>query len=81
MHVHGVDDLSRLFESITQGERAQTFGTPGQGLALAIVLRLSQLLGARLTAERAQQGGATFTLSLPLGAIGMASAVDAPAVH
>ena len=39
---------------------------PGQGVGLAIALRLSALIGASLTAESDARGGAVFTLSLPV---------------
>jgi signal transduction histidine kinase len=53
--------------------------TPGLGLALAIALRLSELLGGTLTADRSGNGGAVFMLSLP--AVALAGAAQFPTVH
>lgn len=55
-------------------------GTPGQGLGLAIARRLSQLLGATLTADRSTDGAIVFTLSLPVGALVEAEA-PMPTLH
>jgi len=81
LNIHSTDELSRLFHSIAEGNDGASLGTPGQGLALAIALRLSQLLGATLTADRAVRGGAIFTLSLPVGALGAGMHTATPAVH
>lgn len=40
--------------------------TPGQGVGLAIALRLSALIGASLAGRSDAHGGAVFTLSLPV---------------
>ena len=56
-------------------------GTPGQGLALAIALRLSQLLGATLSSDRAAGNEAMFTLSLPATALTGAGTVARPTLH
>src|SRR5262249_27215584 len=42
---------------------------PGDGIGLAIALRLSALLGASLTPGRGEDGGSKFTMSVPGGAI------------
>jgi signal transduction histidine kinase len=39
--------------------------TPGQGIGLAIVQRLSALIGASVSVRRRQGGGAVFLLSVP----------------
>jgi len=57
----------------------QRAATPGHGLGLAIALRLSELLGGALRAERGAHGAAVFTLSLPAPAL--AAANDAPTLH
>jgi signal transduction histidine kinase/DNA-binding response OmpR family regulator len=54
----------RLFEMFTRGERSQ-----GLGIGLALSRRLVEMHGGTLTGESAGRGrGATFTVSLPLGA-------------
>ncbi|MBI3781913.1 MAG: response regulator [Deltaproteobacteria bacterium] len=78
---HGNDDLPQLFHSMLEGRDVAGIGTPGQGLALAIALRLSQLLGASLTADRASQGGASLTLRLPVGALGAGAAAESQVLH
>ena len=54
--------------------------TPGQGVGLAIALRLSALIGASLTAESDARGGAVFTLSLPVAISCRADAYQ-PTLH
>jgi signal transduction histidine kinase len=49
--------------------------TPGQGVGLAIALRLSALIGASLAAQSDARGGAVFTLSL---SVPMNRRADAP---
>jgi signal transduction histidine kinase len=75
------NDLSHLFQPFRQGDDTLPVSTPGQGLGLAIALRLSQLLGATLSAECEPRGGAIVTLSLPVGALGGARGADAPTMH
>ena len=54
--------------------------TPGQGVGLAIALRLSALIGASLTAQSDAHGGAVFTLSLAEMASRRAAAFE-PTLH
>jgi signal transduction histidine kinase len=62
-------DLPLLFRAFRQRRGDAMATTPGQGIGLAVVRRLSALIGARLTATRNAKGGAMFTLSLPGDAI------------
>lgn len=63
----GIDgnDLPILFDCFRQRGGDNLSTTPGQGLGLAIALRLSTLLGGQLIAERIPKGGTMVTLTLP----------------
>lgn len=65
----GIADQARatLFTPFAQGPGEPLTSTPGQGLGLAIAVRLSKLLGASLEAG-ASPCGARFTLLLPVAA-------------
>jgi signal transduction histidine kinase len=58
------DALPHLLNPVCQFRNDVAATTPGQGVGLAIALRLSTLIGASLTATSGAQG-ATFTLSIP----------------
>ena len=57
------DDRSRIFRPF---ERGRTTHAPGSGLGLSIARGLAEAHGGRLDVERADAGGAQFTLTLPL---------------
>jgi signal transduction histidine kinase len=76
MRVAELSDPTVLCSPATEVSRT---GTPGQGLALAIALRLSRLLGGTLTADRGNAGGAVFSLSLPAAAL--TGSTGAPTLH
>ncbi len=60
------DDLPRLFENFVQLDAGLDRNYEGTGLGLAMVRRLAELHGGRVTAESAGLGqGSRFTVSLP----------------
>ncbi len=63
--------LPYLFERFRQADPLTSRGHGGLGLGLAIAKQLVELHGGRLAAQSAGKGqGATFTVTLPLRAIG-----------
>ncbi len=58
--------LSRVFERFYRADRSRSREAGGTGLGLAIALHLVQLHGGDLTASNHTDGGAVFTLRLPL---------------
>ncbi len=62
----GIDahDLPNLFDRFYQADRAR--GVAGSGLGLAIGRRIAEAHGGHLSAMNAPDGGAIFTISLPL---------------
>jgi signal transduction histidine kinase len=59
------DDLSRVFERFYRVDKSRT-RPGGTGLGLAIVKNLAHALGGEVTAANREQGGAIFTVSLPI---------------
>lgn len=59
-------ELSRLFDRFHRGRAAQESEAPGFGLGLAISKAVIESQGGRISAERASDGGAQFTIRLPL---------------
>lgn len=59
-------ELSRVFERFYRGERTQSY--VGIGLGLSIARTLAHWHGGSLTVRNDEQGGACFTLVLPLHA-------------
>ncbi len=57
-------DPARLFDAFSRGERESAIS--GVGLGLAICRTIADVHGARLSAANRHDGGACFTLSLPL---------------
>lgn len=60
--------LTQIFERFFRADRARSRTTGGSGLGLAIARRLAQAHGGSLGAANHPQGGAIFTLALPLPA-------------
>ena len=57
------DEGERLFDRFYRSPRAR--GRAGSGLGLAIVRQVAETHGGRVSADRAEGGGARFTLALP----------------
>ena len=58
------DESERLFDRFYRSPRAR--GRAGSGLGLAIVRQVAETHGGRVSADRAEGGGARFTLALPV---------------
>lgn len=58
--------LSRVFERFYRADRSRSREAGGTGLGLAIALHLAQLHGGDLLASNHPDGGAVFTLRLPI---------------
>ncbi len=61
-------DLSRVFERFYRVDKARSRDTGGTGLGLSIVRHLVDLHGGRVSAANRPEGGAVFTVRLPLSA-------------
>ncbi len=60
------DDLPHLFERFYRGDRARTRASGGSGLGLAIAKQWVEAHGGRIWAENLPEGGARFTVRLPI---------------
>ncbi len=60
------EDQVAIFEPFRQGERGDAKGYGGVGLGLALVARLTDLLGARVELESTVGKGSTFRVIVPL---------------
>lgn len=72
----GLDDETRehAFERFWRRDNSRSRGTGGAGLGLAIVDAIARNHGGEITVENRTQGGAIFTLRLPLDPQGSISA-------
>ena len=59
-------DLERIFERFYRVDKARSRESGGTGLGLSIVKHLVELLGGRVWAANRPEGGAVFTIGLPL---------------
>jgi signal transduction histidine kinase len=60
------DDRDAIFEPFRQGERGDAKGYGGVGLGLALVARLTDLLGAQVELDSTVGKGSTFRVIVPL---------------
>lgn len=60
-------ELDRIFEAFVQSSRTKD-GSGGTGLGLTISRRILEVQGGRIQAENRPEGGAVFTIHLPLKA-------------
>ena len=60
------DKLQTIFDPFVQSDGASTRHFEGAGLGLAITRKLAKCLGGKVEARNRTNGGAIFTLSLPL---------------
>ena len=59
-------DLGRVFERFYRADKSRSRDPGGTGLGLSIVRHLVELHGGRVSAANRKEGGAIFTISLPL---------------
>ena len=60
------EDLSRVFERFYRVDKSRSRDPGGTGLGLAIVKHLVELHGGSVRAENREEGGAQFTVTLPV---------------
>jgi signal transduction histidine kinase len=60
------EDLTRIFERFYRSESGRARADGGTGLGLSIAKKIAQAHGGNLTARNHQEGGAVFTLILPI---------------
>ena len=60
------EELSLVFERFYRGDKARARATGGAGLGLAIVKQLVEAHGGKVWAQSGEDGGATFSFTLPL---------------
>jgi two-component system, OmpR family, sensor histidine kinase MprB len=58
------EDAERVFDRFYRSSRSR--GRPGSGLGLAIVRQVAEMHGGKASVERANGGGARFSISLPV---------------
>ncbi|MGQ9558478.1 MAG: response regulator [Desulfurispora sp.] len=68
------DKLALIFQPFVQADDLYSRRQQGSGLGLAVVQRLVQLAGGTVEAANRPEGGAVFTVTLPLG-----QTIDRPA--
>ena len=61
-----LDDLQHIFERFYRTDRARSRSEGGTGLGLAIARQLAEAHNGSLTVGNHPQGGAVFTLILPI---------------
>ena len=72
------EDRQRLFEAFRQSEKKDAYKDGGVGLGLAIVRRLTELLGGKIRIEGEPGLGTSFSVFLPLPRADMAVTHDLP---
>src|SRR5262249_17985291 len=61
------EDLGRVFERFYRVDKSRARDPGGTGLGLAIVKHLVELHGGNGSAENRRDGGAKFTMTIPMG--------------
>ncbi len=61
------DELLHIFDRFYKSDKSRTRSSGGTGLGLSISRKLAQAHGGNLEAGNHSQGGAVFTLTLPVG--------------
>jgi two-component system sensor histidine kinase MtrB len=61
-----LDALPHIFERFYRADKSRSRAEGGTGLGLAIARQLAQAHGGSLTAGNPPEGGALFTLTLPI---------------
>jgi len=61
------EHLPHIFDRFYQVDETNTRAQPGTGIGLALARELAELHAGKLEVESGSGGGATFTLSLPMG--------------
>lgn len=59
-------DLPHIFERFYRADKSRGRGSPGSGLGLAIAREIAELHGGTIEAGNRPEGGAVFTVGLPL---------------
>ncbi len=59
-------DLPHIFERFYRADKSRTRTSKGTGLGLAIAKEVTELHGGTIEAENSTEGGAIFTITLPL---------------
>ena len=75
------EQKARIFARFEQADGSITRKFGGSGLGLSISRQLAELMGGELDCEAVPNQGATFTLSLPLEALGPAAVAPEPATQ
>ena len=65
-----------MFEEFSREENSTISGIQGTGLGLPLALKLSQLLGGKITCVSKQGVGSTFTISFPFTIVEKESIID-----
>ena len=60
------DELKQIFEPFYRGKKAREAQREGSGLGLALVRRIAEAHGGDVRAENLREGGARFTLTVPV---------------
>jgi len=71
-------DLERIFERFYRVDKARSRESGGTGLGLSIVKHLVEILGGHVWAANRPEGGAVFTITVPLVTLPLAAGTPHP---